>query len=274
MTAAPTTVPAPGAGSGAQRGTSGVAVALGLARRSLLLLRRVPAAVIPAIFFPVIIVVAFSGAYDGLTMLPGFPVANMIDWMLPMAVVQGAAFAGVNVGIVMIRDFEDGFFDRLLIAPVSRVALIAGPMIGALGRSLIPAVCVLTVGVVAGARIPGGVAGVLMLTTAALGAAALASAWAIGLALRVKHMKVAPLMQVGLFIGVFLSTAQVPLEVMTGWLKGVARFNPTTYILGLARQGFIGSVTWGDTWPGLLAIAGGCLLLGAFAVRGLRSVTP
>ncbi|MGI8792769.1 MAG: ABC transporter permease [Acidimicrobiales bacterium] len=253
---------------------SGVAVALGLARRSLLLIKRVPAALVPTIFFPLIIVVAFSGAYGGLTRLPGFPVSNMIDWMLPMAVIQGAAFAGVNVGIIMIRDFEDGFFDRLLIAPVSRLALIAGPMLGALGRGLIPTVSVLLVGLIAGASMPGGVVGVLTLTIASLGAAAMASAWAIGLALRIKHMKAAPLMQIGLFVGVFLSTAQVPIEVMTGWLKGVARFNPTTYILALGRQGFVGPITWADTWPGLLAIAGSCVVLGAFALRGLRKVVP
>lgn len=272
-TTAPPLSPVPGVGAG-RRDTSGLAVAVGLARRSLLLIRRVPAALVPTIFFPVIIVVAFSGAYGGLTMLPGFPVEHMIDWMLPMAVIQGAAFSGVNVGVIMIRDFEDGFFDRLLIAPVSRVALIAGPMLGALGRGLIPAAVVLSVGLAAGASIPGGVPGALMLFAAALGAAAMASGWAIGLALRFQHMKAAPLMQVGMFVGIFLSTAQVPLEVMTGWLKGVARFNPTTYILGMGRQGFIGSVSWADTWPGLVAIAGGCLVLGAFALRGLRKVVP
>lgn len=256
------------------RQASMVAVSWGLAGRSLLLLRRVPAALIPSIAFPIIIVVAFSGAYGGLTLLPGFPVENMIDWMLPMAVVQGAAFAGVNVGLVMVRDFEDGFFDRLLIAPVARTALIAGPMIGALGRALAPSVVVLAVGLLAGASLPGGVLGAVMLMVAALGAAAIASAWAIGLALRLRSMKAAPLMQIGIFVGIFLSTAQVPLEVMTGWLKGVARFNPTTYILALGRQGFVGEVSWADTWPGLVATVGGALLLGVFALSGLRKVTP
>jgi hypothetical protein len=54
----------------------------------------------------------------------------------------------------------------------------------------------------------------------------------------------------------------------------VARFNPMTNILALARQGFIGDVTWGQTWPGLIALAGSILVLTLFAVRGLRSITP
>ena len=36
------------------------------------------------------------------------------------------------------------------------------------------------------------------------------------------------------------------------------------------RQGFIGDVTWHDTWPGLLAVVGLQLVLGSFAVRSMR----
>ena len=43
-----------------------------------------------------------------------------------------------------------------------------------------------------------------------------------------------------------------------------------TQILEAARQGFIGSVTWSDTWPGLLALAGLLALLSALALRGMR----
>ena len=41
-----------------------------------------------------------------------------------------------------------------------------------------------------------------------------------------------------------------------------------TQIVEAARQGFVGSVTWEDTWPGLLALAGLLALLGALALRG------
>jgi ABC-2 type transport system permease protein len=242
-----------------------------LAFRSLLLLQRVPAVLIPSLLFPIIIVVAFSGAYGALTQLPGFPVKNMIDWMLPMSIVQGSAFTGINAGLGLIRDIETGFFDRLRLAPTSRLALVIGPLLGAGARAGIPIVVVLGVGLAAGASLPGGIVGVLAFIAAALGAALIAAGWAIGLALRLRSMKAAPLMQVGLFATVFLSTAQVPLGLMSGWLKSVARVNPTTYILQMARQGFIGPVTWGDTWPGLVALAIGVTGLITFAVRGLRS---
>jgi ABC-2 type transport system permease protein len=249
-------------------------VALSLARRSLILIPRVPSTFVPSIIFPIFSVIAFSGAFSAVARLPGFPVSNIIDWMLPMSIVQGAAFAGMTVGLGVARDLEAGFFDRLLLAPVRPIALIVGPMVAALVRSMIPFVLVLVAGVLAGARLPGGLPGALTLLLAAEGIALIGAAWSIGLALRAKSMQVAPLIQMGIFLSVFLSTAQVPLSVMTGWLHAVARLNPMTNILALARQGFIADVSWAQTWPGLVALFGAFAVLGPFAVRGLKSVVP
>jgi ABC-type multidrug transport system permease subunit len=257
-----------------RRGGRAATVATRLASRSVMLIPRVPSTFIPSLVFPVFSVIAFSGAFSALVLLPGFPVPKMIDWILPMTIVQGAAFAGLTTGLGVARDLEGGFFDRLLLAPVRPIALIAGPMLAAVMRAFIPYVLVLAVGLIGGARLPGGLPGAITLLIAAEGAAVIAGGWAVGLALRIKSMKAAAIMQVGIFISIFLSTAQVPLTVMTGWLHTVARVNPTTNILALAREGFIGHVTWAQTWPGLIALAGGIALLGTFAIRGLRSLIP
>lgn len=251
-----------------------VAVTGGLAWRSISLIPRVPSTFIPSLLFPLFNVIAFAGAFSAVAKVPGFPAKSMVDWILPMSIVQGAAFAGITAGFGVARDIEGGFFDRLRLAPVRPVALVLGPMTAALLRALIPFALVLVTGLLAGAHLLGGVAGILVLLVAAEGAAFLASAWAIGLALRFGSIRVAPLMQVGLFLAVFLSTAQVPLSVMTSWLHAVARVNPTTNVLALGRQGFIGHVTWAGTWPGLVALAACAIGLGTFAFRGLRRVTP
>ena len=43
---------------------------------------------------------------------------------------------------------------------------------------------------------------------------------------------------------------------MTGWLHTVARLNPLTNILRLARVGFLGDIVWADCWGGLVASVG------------------
>ncbi len=258
----------------AQGETSARAVVGILARRSLILIPRVPATFIPSLIFPIFTVVAFSGAFGAVADLPGFPTETMVDWMLPMAIVQGASFSGVTVGFGVARDFEQGFFDRLRLAPVSPMALVVGPMLAAVVRAFIPFCLVLAAGLAVGANLRGGLPGLLVLFVAAEGVAVVAAGWAVGLALRFKTMKIGALMQVGVFVTVFLSTANVPLEFLTGWLHTVARFNPMTNVLALSRQGFIDEVTWAGTWPGLVALGAGLVVLTTFAFRGLRSINP
>jgi ABC-type polysaccharide/polyol phosphate export permease len=72
----------------------------------------------------------------------------------------------------------------------------------------------------------------------------------------------------------FLSIGQVPLSLQSGWLHDVSRVNPMTNILRMARQGFIGDVTWHETWPGLLALTALVAGFGALALRGLRRYLP
>lgn len=253
---------------------SSLAVTWGVAERSLKLIPRVPSTFIPSLVMPAFLTVAFTGPFAALVNLPGFPAETMIDWVLPMTALQGCAFAGVTTGMGIARDLENGFFDRLLMSPAGRMSLLAGPLVASMLRALIPLALMLVIGVAAGAHFREGIVGIGLLALAGIGLALAAGAWSVGLALRFKTSQIAPLMQIGIFLSVFLSTAQMPLELLTGWLDDVARYNPMTYILALARQGFLGDVTWRVTSDGLLALAGVIAFLGVFAYRGMRKVIP
>lgn len=249
-------------------------VAWGIAGRSLMLIPRLPSTFVPSLVMPVFLTIAFAGQFAALTLLPGFPAEKIIDWFIPMTIVQGAAFAGVTTGMGVARDLENGFYDRLLLSPAPRTALVAGPLLAAVLRALLPLALLLVVAVIGGAHLYGGLLGLVTLTAASLGIAFCAGAWSLALALKLKTQQAAPLMQMGIFLTVFLSTAQMPLHLLTGWLHQVARFNPMTNVLALARQGFLGPVTWGGTWPGLLALGGLSAGLLFFAWRSMQKVTP
>ena len=106
---------------------------------------------------------------------------------------------------------------------------------------------------------------IVSLVAAAIGVTALFGFWTLGLAYRFRSQRAAPAMQIGIFVSVFLATAQVPL---------VARVNPMSNVLRLARVGFLGPVTWEDCWGGLLALAVGTLLTALFAARQFRNLVP
>jgi ABC-type polysaccharide/polyol phosphate export permease len=56
---------------------------------------------------------------------------------------------------------------------------------------------------------------------------------------------------------------------MEGWLRVVAGFNPMTDVLQLARQGFLGPLSWSTTWPGASALLLLVLATGLAARRSL-----
>ena len=246
--------------------------ARGLALRGLRSIRRLPSAFFPALAMPIFQTIAFSGTFFAITKIPGFPTDRSVNWYLPLATCMGSGFSGIGLGFSTVRDIESGFFDRLRMAPTPRLALIIGPLITAWIRVLIVVTSVLLVGFLFGARLTGGVVGLITLYLAGLGIATAAAGWALGLAYRFGDMRAAALMQLTFFNAIFLSNAQTPLNVMTGWLHAVARINPFTNILRLARQGWLGDVTWNSTWGGLVAIVGISALTLTFAYRGLAKL--
>ena len=58
---------------------------------------------------------------------------------------QGAAFTGAATGVNLARDIEQGWFDRLLSSPAPRPVLLAGLVLSASLRALIPATFLLIV---------------------------------------------------------------------------------------------------------------------------------
>ena len=118
-----------------------------------------------------------------------------------------------------------------------RPVLLAGPLLGGVTRSLVPATVVLLVGLALGAELPGGVAGParalrrvrrVLRRRRPVGDRRRRS--------RFRTQQAGPLMQQGVFLGVFLSTAYTPEVLLRGWLADVAHLNPVTYVLELARQ--------------------------------------
>jgi len=249
-----------------------LAQAGGLAVRNLRNIRRLPSAFLPALLMPLSQVISFSGTYRGVTDIPGFPTDRSVNWFLPLAVVMGSSFAGLAAGFSMIRDLQTGFYDRLRMAPARRNALLLGPIIAAAVRALIVVTLVFAIGTLLGARLTDGPLGLLTLAVAGVGMAVVGTGWGLGLAYRFGDMRAAAIMQLTLFLGLFLTEAQTPLDVMEGWLHSVARVNPLTNVLRLARTGFLGEITWGDSWGGLLAIVALGVLAVWFARRGLDSL--
>jgi ABC-type multidrug transport system permease subunit len=238
-----------------------------LIRRSTNEILRVPGAAIPGVLAPTIFFLGLTAVFGNLTLLPGFDTSSYQSFILPISLLQGAGFTGAATGVNLARDIEQGWFDRLLASPAPRPALLAGMVISASLRSLIPATVLLTVGFAIGVDFPG-VGGLLVALFCVMATGAIAACWGVSLALHYKTQSAAPLMQAGMFILILTTTAYAPIALLQGWLAEIARINPLTQVVDAMRQGFVGDgVTWAGTWPALVALIGMFAVLSAWALR-------
>lgn len=275
-----TAAAAPRADLGGRR-TGATAVVAQLVVRNLRGIVRMPSAFIPTLVMPIFFVITFAGAFGFAGR--AFGGGNALSWYAPMAIIQGASFSGMTIGLSTARDFETGFFDRFLLAPVSRLTLLGGALGAAVIRTLATTSVVLLAAAIGGVAVPGGLLGILALYLSAIGIGIIGALWGLGLVYRAQSTRVGPLIQVGIFLAIFLSTAQVPISAMSGWLPDVARVNPMTNVLRMSRAGFVPDrlrppagfgVGWAEMWPGLVALAASVVVLGAFALRGMRRLSP
>ncbi len=246
-----------------------LAMVAALVRRSANELLRVPGAAIPGVMAPTIFFVGLTAVFGSLTQLDGFHADNYQSFLIPVSLLQGAGFTGAAAGVNLARDIEAGMFDRLLASPAPRWVLLAGIILASCLRAMVPATMLLGVGFAIGVHWPG-IGGLLLAIGMIAAMASVASSWGALIALHFKTQSAAPLMQAGMLALILTTSAYAPRELLTGWLHGWAPINPATHIVEAARQGFTEGVSWGGTWPGLVALAGLLALLVPLALREMR----
>lgn len=245
-------------------------VAKGVAWRSIHNTVVSPAILLPAIIFPLFFLVAFAGGLSRIGDVPNFNYKpGYTAFQFVFVFLQSAAFGGVFTGFAIARDFDSGFARRLLLSAPRRSGIIAGYVVGALLRWLITGTVVTIAALIAGMNIGGDgvdLFGLLGLGIAVNFAAAL---WACGVAMFLRTEQAGALIQMPVFVLLFLAPVYVPLTLLTGWIHAVARLNPATATLEAGRGLLAGSPVKVVLAFALLAGAAG--LLAGFARRGLAS---
>jgi ABC-2 type transport system permease protein len=219
--------------------TGTLAVARAVARRSLIHAFTNPALLVPSIVFPLIFLVGFAGGLSAVQDVPGFDFnGDYTAFQFVFVFLQSAAFGGVFTGFAVAADFESGFGRRLLLASPQRRGIIAGYVLGAICRWLFTATIVTVAALIAGMEIDGNPAQLLGLVSLALLTNMAACLWGTGLALRFQTLQAGPLMQIPIFLLLFMAPVYVPLHLIKGWVNTAASYNPVTALVEAGR-GFI-----------------------------------
>jgi ABC-2 type transport system permease protein len=228
-----------------------------------------PAIAIPTLMFPLFFFTAFAGGLSRLDNLPGFDYApGYTAFQFVFVLLQSAAFGGVFTGFGIARDFESGFARRLLLAAPHRSGIVLGYALAAAGRWAITATVLTVIALAVGMNVGGGGIDLVGLYTLALLLNVAGILWASGVAMRLRTMQAGPIMQFPVFIALFLAPVYVPLDLLHGWVHGVARFNPLTRLVEAARSLLAGDPT--EVAAAFLIGAALIALFALWAVRGLR----
>lgn len=155
----------------------------------------------------------------------------MFPGVLGMTVLFTAVFGALSV----VWDREFGFLREVLVAPVSRVAVVIGKVIGGSTVAMFQGAIVLLLAPLIGIRPSFGQ--VLALLGLMFMLALVMSSFGILLAARQKTMEgFQVVMQFLLMPMLFLSGAFFPLQGAPAWLDAVAKIDPVTYAVDPLRQ--------------------------------------
>ena len=245
-------------------------VTWGVARRTLKNALTNPQILLPTLMFPLFFFVAFAGGLSQVAEIPGFDFPpGYTAFQFVFVLLQSAAFSGVFTGFGVARDFEGGFAKRLMLAAPHRSGIVLGYALAALLRWSVVAALLTVIAFIAGMTVAGSPAEFLGLFVLAALVNFCGFFWAGGIAMRFRTIQAGPLMQMPVFLILFFAPVYVPLELLEGWIHGVATVNPVSYLLETGR-GFVA----GDAphIAGAFGIAIGLgLLFWIWAFRGLRN---
>ncbi len=245
-----------------------------MAWRSLVTTFRVPAAIIPGILISVFFLFVYTGSLGNASnFLPGLAGKSYLAFILPVSIVSSALSGAGVAGQAIVRDIENGYFDKLLLTPISRAALLLGPIIAGAVTLGLQTVVVLAVGILLGLQSATGVGGMLVVIGLALILGVGFSGFTVSIALRSGS---AAATQGGSFLFfplTFLTATFVPVSLLSGWIKTAAIFNPITYILEAMRSVLLEGWQPEVLARGLLSAAVLGIVLFIFALLSLRSRT-
>lgn len=209
---------------------------LALSRRSIVNILRQPAAIVPAFMFPLLFLALTSASLNRSTQLPGFPeVDSFLQFAIATTVIQGALFGAIAAGADMATDIEHGFFDRLVASPVSRTSILVGRVAGAAALGFVQALVFFGITSLFGLQVESGLAGILLVAVVASVISAGIGALAVSFGLRTGSTEAVQGSFPLLFVLMFFSSAFFPRNLMEGWFKTVATYNPMSWLIEAAR---------------------------------------
>lgn len=188
---------------------------------------------------PVLWLVIFGQVFSQVRDIPTGGI-SYLAFMTPGILAQSVLFSAIFYGIAVIWERDLGIVQKLLVSPAPRSALVLGKAISAGLRGLVQAVIVYLIAYFLHIGLRWEPLAILEVLLGVILGSCTFSTFSLIIACIVKtrerFMGIGQVLTMPLF---FASNAIYPLEMMPGWLKTIAAFNPLTYLVDVLRAAMI-----------------------------------
>ncbi len=242
-----------------------------LTQRALIVNLRIPGifAFIPSLLISVFTLIIYQAQLGNAAQffLKG---QSYLGFILPLSLTSATLSGSSVASQTIINDITRGYFNKLLLTPANRWALLLGPMIANAILLVVQVVVVLVIGLLLGLKSATGIAGLFAVLGFTILLGVSFSGLTVGVALLSGNSAATSSASFLFFPLTFLTATFVPVDLLQGWFKVAAYMNPITYFLEATRA--ILNTGWDGTLilQGLLAVAIMFTVLFAFALYSLR----
>lgn len=199
---------------------------------------------------------------------------HYMDFMVPGILIMTVLFGSSWSGVSLLREISAGTVDKMLVSPVSRVAIVLSRVLHSAVQVIAQAIVILVVAWAMGSSINFNpiylVLGMLVVFLLGVGFAALSNGFAITLQREEPLVMIGNMMTLPLM---FFSSALVPEQFMPDWIQYVSVLNPITYAVEAVRAVISSAPDIGLFVKGfvvMLVFAGATLAWAVTAFNALR----
>lgn len=208
-------------------------------------------------FQPIMFLALFAAVFGGAISLALPKGVTYLNFLMAGIIVQTVAFGSTTTAIAVCNDLKKGIVDRFRSLPMSNLAVLNGHVVSDLFRNAISTVVMLVTGLLIGFHSSASVtewltiAGILLLFTFAF-------SWlsAIVGVIAKSVEGVQWLTFVIVFPLTFASSAFVPANSMTPFLRGFAQNQPITHVIEAVRALLLGMPTGNHVWMSVVWCVG------------------
>ncbi len=240
-----------------------------LGRRAVREVIRYPEATIPTLFIPLFFLAVNIGQVSETfpSTTPFLFGQDYAAFQLPVSLMFAVATA--TTGLALVTEIDNGYFDKLLVAPIRRTSIIVGRLAADLVRGIAACIVVLIAGIAFGVHVEAGILGaiVLVLLAAAFGVAY--AGFGILVALKTRNVQATNTSFLLFFPLLFLSPNFVPFELLTPVMETLARINPVSYVIVGLRSLILEGWVWEDLLAAVAVIVVMTVVLIGLSLRAI-----